>query len=593
MRFKREIEQLEINKFCLNHKGIIQKLNAFLIDQESKFRLDPGGHCNGFAALFCRYAAHGKSSEWLEEILAVQNITNNDINHYETHQLMMKMILMLSQFQTGSRIGNSMEYQQLHMENIDMIVETDFFKLSSIYEKGAFSTSNFYDYISEQNLLTNRLRVQSLSNLDNEIFIEIKMDRNHNYIAKSLPENEELIFISLEHLFAWTQKKAADLFKIQYQYYLVFSLVDANQLKVDLIDKAYALLGNKAFDTEEILDNILTNSVTLLGTEAHTIALFKQSADSFIVYDIKEDLPVICNKQLMLGFLSKLEGHSSFYVFQKSSPIPDSKHLLSMRMFENLKKLDLVKLYENGAQLTEDSNSEEGNDAESSTETQNISELQDLSIFCLKSNLVEVLLYHLREISPTFLKNCLFLFLEFAKSGHYNLVNLCIEKGLFLETTDEDQMTPLHLACKYQHPELVELLLSSGADATSQNFDHKTVFDTAVHSQNREILSLLKTHAEKSNLLDYLSPKFIELTEPKLNLLDDLFSAAFEIENENSPFLTDPAHLDSNEVQKGLTPSETKTKSPNFFAKKSHREDSENLDEVSHKKQCQGLGFSI
>jgi hypothetical protein len=610
MRFKQEIQNFKRNDISLDHEAIIDLLNEFLTYIESDFQLETGGYCNGFSALFSRYAAYGNCSEWLGEMMAVQNITRNDINKYETHQLLMKTILTLSQFQTGSKLRNSNQYQQLHIEKIDMISDIHFYKLSSIF-KDNVNASKLFSYIIEQDLFNNTLRIQAFSDLENgmERMIDISMDPiTKNYQAIIKPAQEVLIFDSLANLLFWTQKKAATLFSCEVTDSLIITLIDKNKFKVIMKDKAYVLLGNKAFDDIEILKNMEPDTVALLAIDKHTVSINKTKESDYILYNTQNDLPLICQEKQMAANLVKLEGHASLCIFQRADKIPSANAMLSTLMFEKLQELKVAKLYEQvrildintqNQQAFDESSIESSSSRETSTDERSIEELiydnfelSHLALFCLKNGHEDVLMYHLQQISPAFLQNTSNLLLDIAEAGHYELLEFCIDKKLYLDTSDQDSMTPLHLACFYQHPTLVELLLIKGADTTIPNAEGKTVYETALLNQNKPILFLLMKHAEKNDIFDQLPAEFIDFVAQFINLSQELPSefsdAAAQFAEENNYNYHIPGkQLNPAWMENKITFTQTKhIPEASFFRRKTTRNDREDSDEeISHKKR--------
>lgn len=67
-----------------------------------------------------------------------------------------------------------------------------------------------------------------------------------------------------------------------------------------------------------------------------------------------------------------------------------------------------------------------------------------------------------------------------SKNDKLELVKLCIEKGAQINSYDENNITPLHLACQYQLKNIVELLLKNGANPKSSDNQYKTPLHYAI-----------------------------------------------------------------------------------------------------------------
>ena len=96
--------------------------------------------------------------------------------------------------------------------------------------------------------------------------------------------------------------------------------------------------------------------------------------------------------------------------------------------------------------------------------------------------------------------------LEPAKSLHYAAANGNLEqvKSHVLRGADVSAMderlagTPLHLAAYYGRPDVVQFLISKGANVNARNKWNRTPLDEAVDRNHSEIAELLHTHGAKS-----------------------------------------------------------------------------------------------
>lgn len=69
------------------------------------------------------------------------------------------------------------------------------------------------------------------------------------------------------------------------------------------------------------------------------------------------------------------------------------------------------------------------------------------------------------------------------------LVRFCIEKGAQVTSYDQNNVTPLHLACKFQLVGVVNLLLEKNANVKASDSQYKTPLHYAVVGENKECIS--------------------------------------------------------------------------------------------------------
>ena len=70
------------------------------------------------------------------------------------------------------------------------------------------------------------------------------------------------------------------------------------------------------------------------------------------------------------------------------------------------------------------------------------------------------------------------------------LLNI-IQEGADINATDEEGMTPLHIAVQEGNVLAVEILLDLDADVNALNNDYQTPFDIAVERRDQVIIDLL------------------------------------------------------------------------------------------------------
>ena len=81
-----------------------------------------------------------------------------------------------------------------------------------------------------------------------------------------------------------------------------------------------------------------------------------------------------------------------------------------------------------------------------------------------------------------------------AKHNHKEVVQFLLEKNAYIDAGVQAWVeSPLHIAAYEGHPEVVELLISEGANAEAKTVDGETVFDFA----NEEIAALIRKGIEE------------------------------------------------------------------------------------------------
>jgi pectate lyase len=78
-----------------------------------------------------------------------------------------------------------------------------------------------------------------------------------------------------------------------------------------------------------------------------------------------------------------------------------------------------------------------------------------------------------------------------ASLGVLNKVKAFVEKGIDVDSRDDQGMTPLHLAAQGGHREVVEFLLSNDADVNAKNDAGKTPLDIALSQRRKDVVRLL------------------------------------------------------------------------------------------------------
>ena len=99
-----------------------------------------------------------------------------------------------------------------------------------------------------------------------------------------------------------------------------------------------------------------------------------------------------------------------------------------------------------------------------------------------------------------------------ARHGHAEVVRVLLEEGAKLTATDEEGRTPLHIASKYSHPTVLSLLLDACTDCNVMDNYHATPLDIACEKGNHEVVRILlmnpvcDTESDRQGISEPLSP---------------------------------------------------------------------------------------
>lgn len=90
---------------------------------------------------------------------------------------------------------------------------------------------------------------------------------------------------------------------------------------------------------------------------------------------------------------------------------------------------------------------------------------------------------------------------EAAKNGDLSIIEMILAQDTSkLNTTDEDNYTPLHWACMRAHWDVAKYLIEKGADLNVVGGDGGTPINWAVHHDNVEIIKLMIENGVKLNI---------------------------------------------------------------------------------------------
>jgi ankyrin repeat protein/mRNA-degrading endonuclease RelE of RelBE toxin-antitoxin system len=131
------------------------------------------------------------------------------------------------------------------------------------------------------------------------------------------------------------------------------------------------------------------------------------------------------------------------------------------------------------------------------------------------------------------------------KEGNYKEVKNLLQKGANIETTEPQVgAQPIHFACFYNHPDIVELLLSKGADVNAKNFAQRTPLYAACDKNNIDIINILIRHKAKIETKDNEgnTPLHIACERNYINSIEILLEKGAHINATNNLGMT-PLHI--------------------------------------------------
>lgn len=115
-----------------------------------------------------------------------------------------------------------------------------------------------------------------------------------------------------------------------------------------------------------------------------------------------------------------------------------------------------------------------------------------------------------------------------------------LDKDMYNHLYNEDDLTPLMLASKLNHYEIVELLLKKGVDVDSTNDEGKSALHIASAEGNDDIVYLLLQNDANVNLLDNnsKSPIHYAIKGEHMEVIGELFNYDVKLNNDELNNLT-------------------------------------------------------
>jgi len=150
-----------------------------------------------------------------------------------------------------------------------------------------------------------------------------------------------------------------------------------------------------------------------------------------------------------------------------------------------------------------------------------------------------------------------------------NIIKFLVQNGVNPDKPNKENQTPLHLACKFQYPEIVEYLISLDVNVNYQDNYGATPFHYALQGQ-------LKLMEPDKSLKDFVPPQKKIDPKRKEDLLtikkeiwdlikDDAFIASIRNTVDNSIYVDSNIKNRSLELYKKITKKTTETEPVNYL----------------------------
>lgn len=117
---------------------------------------------------------------------------------------------------------------------------------------------------------------------------------------------------------------------------------------------------------------------------------------------------------------------------------------------------------------------------------------------------------------------------DFDEEQKLELIKYFIDRGAYLDGPDKNNVTPLHLACKYQYPSIVKLLLEKGANANSKDNQFMKPIHYAVQGHLKECKKPKKVSALIPDDGIKIKSPINELRNATAIIVDILYSDIFK-----------------------------------------------------------------
>lgn len=462
------LQELNEEKVRIKSKRIISRFNRFLKTQNYTLKLDELGYCNGFSAWFGICAQQGRLEEWCETLIFIKDAKRRDFKKFP--EFFIKNIFNVYNLQQGKKTAN--QVNQLDIENVEVADEMRLITLANLDSK----TINFAK-------TTDSVHIRCINNISEPEDICLIVSREPEsecYNLKLTSKQIELSHISKDTL--------VNIIKNLVEKHLVASVEDRLMIytlnnPMELEEKAYVLLGEDNFDIKKILDDCIEQDRTiLLGSDLHTVAIYKNQDSDLFWYDWNLNLPQAASSDeiaLNLATYDSLLGHASLFVYKTSSQEKNHPYVLNKYCLEQFQTM-----------IRHDDEAQTNDFAD------------NVINHCLINNHDEYLTRYFSIFSQDNLQELEYWLPEFVKIGKRDFISLFIENGVNIDARNVADHSSLWLAYQFNHMDIVHYLIEKGADIAPD--DYNNLYDVALEKQDELMLSILLQHI-KINSADDMS----------------------------------------------------------------------------------------
>ncbi len=94
----------------------------------------------------------------------------------------------------------------------------------------------------------------------------------------------------------------------------------------------------------------------------------------------------------------------------------------------------------------------------------------------------------------------------FLKNGHREVVSILLEEGADINAQNEDHDSPMHLALRTNHIEIVYMLLRNGGNSKLKGFNNKDCVECAKDMKMFDLVKALRNFSPSMGMHAYSSP---------------------------------------------------------------------------------------